>query len=125
MNQSPGADDLFLECRSRLNGGFSGGQIEVVTKSGTNSIHGASIEFLRNADLDDRNYSSPTRGAFDQSQFGLTLGGPIRKNKLFFFTDYQGTRLTQRIDTGEIPVPSIGDRTGDLSDLASSLVIVD
>ena len=106
-------------------GEFSGGQIEVVTKSGTNSIHGAAFEFLRNTGLDARNYFSPTRGAFDQNQFGVTLGGPIRKNKLFFFTDYQGTRLTQGIDTGEIPVPSIEDRTGNLSDLASSFVTVD
>ncbi len=103
-------------------GEFSGGQIEVVTKSGTNSFHGDAFEFLRNTDLDARNYFSPTRGAFDQNQFGGTLGGPIRKNKIFFFGDYQGTRLTQGIDTGEIPVPSPADRTGNLADLASSLV---
>src|SRR6202167_549916 len=74
-------------------GEFSGGQINVVTKSGTNDFHGSAFEFLRNTDLDARNYFSPTRGAFDQNQFGATLGGPIRKNKLFFFADYQGTRL--------------------------------
>jgi hypothetical protein len=80
-------------------------------------FHGDVFEFLRNTDLDARNYFSPTRGAFDQNQFGGTLGGPIRKNKVFFFADYQGTRLTQGIDTGEIPVPSLQDRTGNLSDL--------
>ncbi len=106
-------------------GEFSGGQIDVVTKSGTNSFHGDAFEFLRNTDLDARNYFSPTRGAFDQNQFGGTLGGPIQKNKVFFFGDYQGTRLTQGIDTGEIPVPSAADRTGNLADLASSLVTVD
>ena len=88
-------------------GEFSGGQIDVVTKSGTNAFHGDVFEFLRNTDLDARNYFSPTRGAFDQNQFGGTLGGPIRKNKVFFFADYQGTRSTQGIDTGEIPVPSL------------------
>src|SRR5580704_16859525 len=102
-------------------GEFSGGQIEVVTKSGTNSLHGDVFEFLRNTDLDARNFFSPTRGAFDQNQFGGTIGGPIRKNKLFFFADYQGTRLKQGVDTGEIPVPSLDDRTGNLSDVASSL----
>ncbi len=87
-------------------GEFSGGQINVVTKSGTNAFHGDVFEFLRNTDLDARNYFSPTRGAFDQNQFGGTFGGPIRKNKIFFFGDYQGTRSTQGVDTGQIPVPS-------------------
>src|SRR3984885_12143790 len=102
-------------------GNYSGGQINVVTKSGTNELHGDVFEFLRNTDLDARNYFSPTRGAFDQNQFGGTIGGPIRKNKVFFFADYQGTRSTQGIDTGQIPVPSLQDRTGNLSDVASSL----
>ncbi len=105
-------------------GEFSGGQIEVVTKSGTNGFHGDLFEFLRNTDLDARNFFSPTRGAFNQNQFGGTFGGPIRKDKVFFFADYQGTRLIQGIDTGEIPVPSLQDRTGNLSDLASSFTTV-
>jgi Carboxypeptidase regulatory-like domain/TonB dependent receptor len=94
-------------------GEFSGGQIEVVTKSGTNEFHGDGFEFVRNTDLDARNYFSPSRGAFDQNQFGATIGGPIRKNSVFFFADYQGTRLTQGIDTGQIPVPSLAERAGD------------
>jgi Carboxypeptidase regulatory-like domain len=99
-------------------GEFSGGQINVVTKSGTNAYHGDVFEFLRNTNLDARNYFSPTRGTFDQNQFGGTIGGPIRKNKIFFFADYQGTRSTQGVDTGQIPVPSIQDRTtGNFSDL--------
>jgi hypothetical protein len=106
-------------------GEFSGGQIEVVTKSGTNAFRGDAFEFLRNTDLDARNYFSPTRGEFDQNQFGGTFGGPIRKNKLFFFADYQGTRLTQGLDTGQIPVPSLQDRNGNLMDVASSFVTVD
>jgi len=106
-------------------GEFSGGQINVVTKSGTNALHGDAFEFARDTDLDARNYFSPTRGAFDQNQFGGTLGGPIRRDKIFFFADYQGTRTTQGVDTGQIPVPSIQDRTGNLSDLASSFVTTD
>ena len=102
-------------------GEFSGGQINVITKSGTNSFHGNAFDFLRNTDLDARNYFSPTRGAFRQNQFGGTIGGPIRKDKVFFFTDYQGTRQTQGVDTGTIGVPSIADRSGNLADLAGNL----
>jgi hypothetical protein len=102
-------------------GEFSGGQIEVVTKSGTNALHGDVFEFLRNTALDARNFFSPSRGIFDQNQFGGTIGGPIRKNRVFFFADYQGTRSTQGIDTGEIPVPSVAERAGNLGDLAGSL----
>ncbi len=102
-------------------GEFSGGQIDVVTKSGTNAFHGDAFEYQRNTDFDARNYFSPTRGAFDQNQFGATMGGPIRRNGLFFFADYQGTRSTQGIDTGEIPVPSLQDRGGNFSDVANAL----
>jgi hypothetical protein len=101
-------------------GEFSGGQISVITKSGDNKFHGSAFDFLRNTDLDARNYFSPTRGAYRQNQFGGTLGGPVRLDKVFFFTDYQGTRQTQGIDTGEISVPSNADRTGDLSDFVDS-----
>src|SRR5579863_7468122 len=106
-------------------GEFSGGQINVVTKSGANAFHGDLFEFARNTDLDARNFFSPTRGAFNQNQFGGTFGGPIRRNKIFFFGDYQGTRLTQGVDSGQIPVPSLQDRGGNLADLASSFTTVD
>src|ERR1700691_2904231 len=106
-------------------GEFSGGQINVVIKSGTNQLHGNLFEFIRNTDLDSKNFFSPDRGAFDQNQFGGTVGGPIRKDKIFFFGDYQGTRSTQGVDTGQITVPSVQDRTGNLSDLASSFVTTD
>ncbi|NYF78115.1 TonB-dependent receptor [Granulicella arctica] len=103
-------------------GEFSGGQINVITKSGSNQFHGSAFDFLRNTSLDARNYFSPTRGAFRQNQFGGTFGGPIHRDKIFFFADYQGTRQTQGIDTGNISVPSTADRTGDLLDQASNLV---
>jgi Carboxypeptidase regulatory-like domain len=106
-------------------GEFSGGQINVVTKSGTNAFHGDAFEFLRNTNLDARNYLSPGRGAFNQNQFGGTIGGPIRRNKIFFFGDYQGTRSTQGVDTPRISVPSLADRTGNLLDLADSFVTTD
>ena len=58
-------------------GKYTGGQINVITKSGTNQFHGDAFEFLRNTDLDARNFFSPTRGTFIQNQFGGTAGGPI------------------------------------------------
>jgi hypothetical protein len=103
-------------------GKYTGGQINVITKSGANQFHGDAFEFLRNTRLDARNYFSPTRGTFRQNQFGGTAGGPVMRNKVFFFSDYQGTRQTQGTDTGLIPVPSLQDRTGNLSDQAGSLI---
>ena len=101
-------------------GNYAGGIVNVVTKGGTNALHGDGFEFLRNTVLDARNYFSPQREAYQQNQFGGTLGGPIKKDKLFFFADYQGTRNTEGLDTGLIPVPSLADRTGNFSDAAST-----
>jgi hypothetical protein len=102
-------------------GNYSGGVINVVTKSGANQVHGSAFEFLRNTDLDAKNFFSPTRGVFQQNQFGGTVGGPIVKSKAFFFADYQGTRTIEGIDTGFISVPSLNDLNGKLSDQASAL----
>ena len=102
-------------------GNFSGGQILLVTKSGTNDIHGDIFEYFRNTDLDARNFFSSSRAKFDQNQFGTAFGGPIRRDKVFFFADYQGTRMVDGIDTGLIRVPSMADRGGDLRDLAGQL----
>jgi hypothetical protein len=76
-------------------GNYSGGQINVITKSGTNGYHGDLFEFLRNTNLDGRDYFVPTRGAYHQNQFGGTFGGPIKRDKIFFFGDYQGNRVVQ------------------------------
>src|SRR5882724_8353081 len=97
-------------------GNYSGGIVNVVTKSGTNGLHGSAFEFLRNTALDAKNYFSSERAKFNQSQFGGTLGGPIAKNKIFFFGDYQGTRTREGVDTGLISVPSVDDRSGNLID---------
>jgi len=100
-------------------GEYSGGQISVVTKSGTNGFHGSAFEFLRNTALDSRNYFSSARGVFQQNQFGGTAGGPVRRNKVFYFGDYQGTRQNEGIDTPQIAVPSEADRTGNLMDFTT------
>jgi hypothetical protein len=102
-------------------GTASGGQIAVVTKSGTNAWHGSGFEFLRNTNLDARNYFSAERAGFHQNQFGATLGGPVRKDKVFFFADYQGTRVAEGIDTGLISVPTAAERSGDFSGSTSAL----
>ena len=99
-------------------GNFSGGQVNVVTKSGTNQFHGDLFEFLRNTDLDAANYFTG-RGVFIQNQFGGIFGGPIKKDKVFFFGDYQGTRQILG-QSQSFPVPSAQDRMGDLSDQASA-----
>jgi hypothetical protein len=72
-------------------GNYSGGIVNLVTRSGSNRLHGAGFEFLRNTVLDARNFYSPERSFYRQNQFGGVLGGPIRKNSIFFFGDYQGT----------------------------------
>jgi hypothetical protein len=102
-------------------GNYSGGIINVVTKSGSNSFHASGFDFLRNTDLDARNFFSPARGFFRQNQFGATIGGPIRKNKTFFFLDYQGARTAQGIDTGLTAVPTLAERSGNFSGVASEL----
>jgi hypothetical protein len=102
-------------------GNYNGGMVNVVTKSGSNSFHGDGFEFLRNTDLDARNYFDDTRGDFRQNQFGGTIGGPVLRQKLFFFVDYQGTRTVEGISSAETPVLSVPERAGNFSDAASQL----
>lgn len=102
-------------------GNFSGGQVVVTTKSGTNQLHGSLFEYLRNTNLSARNFFASSRARYDRNQFGGTLGGALRKNKAFFFGDYQGTRMTRGVDTGLISVPSVMNRSGDFSDVAGAL----
>ncbi len=96
-------------------GNSSGGQVLVTTKRGEAKLHGSVFEFLRNTDLDARNYFSSDRAAYRQNQYGAAVGGPTRWTNVNWFADYQGTRLTEGIDTGEIAVPSPAERSGDFS----------
>jgi hypothetical protein len=98
-------------------GNYSGGQINVVTKSGSNGWHGSGFEFLRNTSLDAKNFFSQHTDktpVFRQNQFGGTFGGPIRKDKTFFFVDYQGTRQTQAPTINQ-QMPAAPNFTGDFS----------
>lgn len=92
-------------------GNYSGGQINVATKSGTNKLHGSLFEFLRNNDFDARNFFNPApgiKGDLKQNQFGGTIGGPIKHDKLFFFADYQGTRQIKGTNINDV-VPAAAD----------------
>ncbi len=102
-------------------GNFSGGQVNVVTKNGTNTFHGSAFEFFRNTDLDAANYYAQNkRGAFDQNIYGGTVGGPIKKDKVFFFGDFQGTNQTVGATTN-FPAFTTDDLGGNLADQASLL----
>jgi hypothetical protein len=102
-------------------GNFTGGQVLITTKAGTNDVHGSAFEFFRNTNLDATNYLARERADYDRHQFGGTLGGKIKRDRLFYFGDYQGTKMTQGVETGQIAVPSLANRTGDFSDQAAQL----
>lgn len=91
-------------------GNYSGSQVNVATKAGTNSFHGSAFEFNRNTAFDARNFFDPahTIGDFKRNQFGGTFGGPIRRDKVFFFADYQGTRqIVGNTVTTRVPSTSV------------------
>ncbi|PYR23436.1 MAG: hypothetical protein DMF98_18470 [Acidobacteria bacterium] len=101
-----------------------GAQVNVVTKSGGNTIHGATYEFLRNDRFDANNFFANRAGQqkppFKQNQFGGAIGGPIIRNKTFFFADYDGFRQT----VGRVfvnTVPTVKMRQGDFSEVAGTI----
>src|SRR5262249_11198763 len=91
-------------------GRSAGGVINIVTKSGTNSLHGSGFDFFRNNALDARNYFNEVgqpQNAFHNNQFGGSLGGPILKDKTFFFVDYEGMREKgAEASTACVPTPA-------------------
>src|SRR5262245_23046247 len=92
----------------------AGGQVIVTTKSGTNNFHGSAFEFHRNSVFDARNFFAPTKPSFRRNQYGGVLGGPIRKDKTFFFAGYEGQRRGQQ-EAGLANVPTLAMRQGDFS----------
>jgi hypothetical protein len=94
-------------------GRTSGGVVNAITRSGTNQFHGAAYEFLRNSALDARNFFDGKNPPFRRNQFGAGAGGPIRKDKMFVFGDYEGIRQSKGI-THVDTVPSLSARTGTL-----------
>jgi len=95
-------------------GRFSGALMNTITKSGNNSIHGTAFEFLRNDDLDSRGFFDTGKGALKRNQFGYAVGGPALKDKLFWFTDYQGDRIVSGGTATAVQVLSNAERQGDV-----------
>jgi hypothetical protein len=93
-----------------------GSTTNIITRSGTNRFHGALWEFLRNDVFDATNYFAATTEPLKQNQFGGTFGGPIRQDKTFFFTYFEGFRNRQG-ETDSSTVPSLAERQGDFSSL--------
>jgi hypothetical protein len=116
-------------------GRAAGGVINVNLKSGTNQLHGSLFEILQNKDLNANSWNNNTagqpRGPVIQNQFGATAGGPIKKNKLFMFGDYQGTRITSSGGSvaglgrsGFLQIPTAAMANGDFSSLLGPNVTV-
>jgi len=93
----------------------SGAVINVVTKSGSNSLHGNLYEFFRQKDLNAQCFLDFEKLDYLQNQFGATLGGPIKKDKTFFFVTYEGDRLRKGVSSDQVTVPTDAQRTGDFS----------
>jgi hypothetical protein len=100
-------------------GFHSGAVVNMVTKSGTNQIHGTLFEFLRNGDFNARNANALARDSIKRNQFGGVIGGPVRKNKLFFFAGYQGTWERSDPSTTIVFVPTQAMVNGDFTVIAS------
>ena len=115
---NPDVIQEFQETQSNYSAGqglAGGGQINLVTKSGTNSLHGSVFEFFRNDALDAKNFfDAAKKPPYRQNQFGFSLGGPIRKNKTFFFAGYEGLRIAQQ-ETFLYTVPTVAERSGNFT----------
>lgn len=93
----------------------SGGQVNVVTKSGTNDFHGGLFHFFRNRALNARGFFDTKKPQFNQNQYGFTLGGPIKKNKTFFFGSLERSAVRQGIASDLVFLPTVAERMGDFS----------
>lgn len=100
----------------------SGAQIEVVSRAGTNSYHGAAWEFFRNSYLNAKNYFASNVPFENQHQFGAALGGPVIKRKVFFFGSYQGLTNHQQAVSNESIVPTAAERSGDFTGSTATLI---
>jgi len=102
--------------------GFSpGAVVSIATKSGTNSFHGGAFWFVRNNDLNAANWFSKAVDPLKRNQFGAFAGGPVKKDKLFFFGNYQGTRLVEASATNLTYTPTAAMLNGDFSGISTLL----
>ncbi len=88
-----------------------------VLKSGTNEFHGAVFEYFRNTVLDARGFFAARRSVEHQNEFGVSLGGPVKRNRVFFFANYDGFRFTQGAQPSFQSIPTLAERNGDFSAL--------
>lgn len=100
----------------------AGATIQLSTKSGTNDFHGSAFEFLRNDKLDGRNFFARAVTPFKRNQFGGTFGGPIKRDKTFFFGSYQGTRVSGGANPTQATVPTAALRSGDFSGFSKTII---
>jgi hypothetical protein len=100
-------------------GQHGSGAVNAVTRSGTNEFHGDAFEFIRNAYFNARDFFSPVRDSLKRNQFGGTLGGPIKRNKLFFFGGAQFTIQRSAPVTGTNYIPTPAMQTGDFTEITS------
>ncbi len=99
----------------------AGAVVNIVTKSGTNQLHGSAFEFVRNGDLNARNFFAPRQDTLKRNQYGGSIGGPILRDKLFFFGTYQGTPIRQAAQGRVAFVPTAAERSGDFSAISTPL----
>jgi Carboxypeptidase regulatory-like domain/TonB dependent receptor len=118
IQPSPDAIEEFRIITNTFDAEFgrnSGAVVNVVTKSGTNELHGDVYEFFRNKVLNAKNFFDTQKADFKQNQFGATLGGPIKKDKTFIFGSYEGRRIISGVSSGTVLLPTAGELNGDFS----------
>jgi len=118
IQPSPDAIEEFRVLTNTFDADYgrnSGSVVNVVTKSGTNSVHGDVYEFFRNKVLNTKGFFDSTAPDYKQNQFGATLGGPIKKDRTFLFGSYEGDRLRQGISSGQVFLPTAAEAGGDFS----------
>ncbi|MGO8718731.1 MAG: TonB-dependent receptor domain-containing protein [Acidobacteriaceae bacterium] len=110
--------NVMTDNMSAIYGDAIGGVVNITLKSGTDAIHGDAFEFFQNSMFDSKNWFAQSVSPLNQNQFGGDVGGPILRNKLFYFGSYQGTRFSSTNNGLGAFVPNAAERAGDFSDLA-------
>ena len=122
-NEYPNPDALqeFSATTRNYSAAFGRGtsSVSAVTKSGTNELHGSAFEFLRNTQLDARSFFAARRADFKRNQYGGTIGGPIVRNKLFFFAGYQGTKVRGTPNEIRYRTLTASERAGNFAGVAA------
>jgi hypothetical protein len=111
---------ITTSTQEAANGGRSGAAVNAVMKSGTNTFHGDVFEFIRNSDVNSRDFFQKTTDGLKRNQFGGVVGGPIKKDKLFFFAGYQGTTVRQDPVQAPVTLPTVQMLQGDFTGIESA-----